>query len=107
MGASGQTTRRDVLPARLVFKGRDWYLQGFCLERAAYRTFKLTRMLEPEPGAPFQRPSLPAHRGRRAAGGLLHSRPPALLPRPCLPGLRRISTRVASPAGRTATLWCR
>ena len=59
VGASGQTTRRSVLPARLVFKGRDWYLQGFCLERAAYRTFKLTRMLEPEPGAPFQRPLSP------------------------------------------------
>ena len=59
VGASGQTTRRSVLPARLVFKSRDWYLQGFCLERAAYRTFKLTRMLEPEPGAPFQRPLSP------------------------------------------------
>ncbi|UQT47545.1 WYL domain-containing protein [Flavonifractor plautii] len=80
VGASGQTTRRSVLPARLVFKGRDWYLQGFCLERAAYRTFKLTRMLEPEPGAPFSAPLSPAHRGWRAAGGLLRACPPALLP---------------------------
>ena len=31
VGASGQTTRRSVLPARLVFKGRDWYLQGLSL----------------------------------------------------------------------------
>ncbi len=100
VGASGQTTRRSVLPARLVFKGRDWYLQGFCLERAAYRTFKLTRMLEPEPGAPFQRPlSPPPIEGRRAAGGLLHPCPPALLPRPCLPGLRRIRQGLRHPRG--------
>lgn len=52
-------------------------------------------------------PLSPAHRGRRAAGGLLHSRPPALLPRPCLPGSTTNSTRAASPAGRTAALWCR
>lgn len=41
----GQTTRRRVLPARLVFKGQAWYLQGFCLEKEAYRTFKVSRML--------------------------------------------------------------
>ena len=28
-------------------------------DNGAYRTFKLTRMLEPEPGAPFQRPLSP------------------------------------------------
>ncbi|NCB63136.1 MAG: WYL domain-containing protein [Clostridia bacterium] len=42
----GQTTARRVLPARLVFKGQAWYLQGFCLAKENYRTFKITRILE-------------------------------------------------------------
>lgn len=41
----GRTTDRRVLPARLVFKGQSWYLQGYCTEKEAYRTFKLTRIL--------------------------------------------------------------
>lgn len=41
----GQTTARQALPARLVFKGQAWYLQGFCLDKQAYRTFKVSRML--------------------------------------------------------------
>ncbi|MCI8538211.1 MAG: WYL domain-containing protein [Oscillospiraceae bacterium] len=44
-GSCGQLTRRRVLPARLVFKGQSWYLQGWCLSRADYRTFKVSRML--------------------------------------------------------------
>lgn len=35
-----------ILPARLVFKGRAWYLQGFCLDNRDYRTFRLSRILE-------------------------------------------------------------
>lgn len=42
----GRTTDRRVLPARLVFKGQAWYLQGYCLEKDDYRTFKITRMLD-------------------------------------------------------------
>ena len=42
----GQTTSRQVLPVKLVFKGRAWYLQGFCLERQAYRTFRVSRVLK-------------------------------------------------------------
>lgn len=42
----GGRTAREVLPARLVFKGQTWYLQGFCLEKQDYRTFRLSRMLE-------------------------------------------------------------
>ena len=45
VGASGQTTRRSVLPARLVFKGRDWYLQGFCLEPVSYTHLTLPTIL--------------------------------------------------------------
>jgi predicted DNA-binding transcriptional regulator YafY len=40
-GGSGQ---RTVQPARLVYKASAWYLQGFCLARQAFRTFKLSRM---------------------------------------------------------------
>ena len=46
MRSSGQAALRRVLPARLVFKGRAWYLQGFCLDREDYRTFKVSRMLD-------------------------------------------------------------
>lgn len=42
----GEKTGRQVLPARLVFKGQAWYLQGLCLDRQDYRTFRLSRMLE-------------------------------------------------------------
>lgn len=53
VGANGTSQDRRVLPARLVFKSRAWYLQGFCLAREDYRTFKVGRMLDlsvdPEP----------------------------------------------------------
>ena len=39
----GMRTRR-VRPGRLCFKSSAWYLQAVCLERQAWRTFKLTRM---------------------------------------------------------------
>ena len=42
-GAGGMRTRR-VQPGRLCFKSSAWYLQAVCLERQAWRTFKLTRM---------------------------------------------------------------
>ena len=44
----GETLPREVLPARLVFKGQGWYLQGFDLLREDYRSFRLTRMLDLE-----------------------------------------------------------
>lgn len=53
-GASGLGGRRVVQPARLVFKSQAWYLQGYCLERGEYRTFKVNRMLAPrETGESF------------------------------------------------------
>jgi Predicted transcriptional regulator len=39
----GFSTNRRVEPYRLHFSERSWYLKGFCLERKAYRTFKLSR----------------------------------------------------------------
>ncbi len=53
-GACGPAARRRVLPARLVFKGQAWYLQAFCLDRNAYRSFKLSRILEMETGEGFR-----------------------------------------------------
>lgn len=43
-GNSGEESKRQVLPLRLVFKSKDWYLYGFCRPREAYRYFKLTRI---------------------------------------------------------------
>ena len=40
----GKTTARQVLPAKLVFKGQAWYLQGISLDTQSYRTFKLSRI---------------------------------------------------------------
>ena len=53
---ASSTTPRRVLPARLVFKGQGWYLQAFDLDREDYRTFRLSRILSPEPaGEVFHR----------------------------------------------------
>lgn len=43
-GSYSEAAARQVLPAKLVFKGQSWYLQGFCLDRQNYRTFKLSRI---------------------------------------------------------------
>ncbi len=42
-GADG-ASRRCVKPARLCYKASAWYMQGFCLKRGDWRTFKLSRM---------------------------------------------------------------
>lgn len=43
-GSYGHTESRQTLPVKLIFKGQAWYLQAFCLNRQAYRTFKLSRI---------------------------------------------------------------
>ena len=43
-GSNGQYLSRSVKPLKLIFKGNDWYLYGFCLLRNDYRFFKLTRI---------------------------------------------------------------
>lgn len=45
VGANGEHTHRKAIPLRLVYKSQSWYLQGFCLTRQDYRTFKIHRML--------------------------------------------------------------
>jgi len=44
----GETTERTVHPLKLVFKSKAWYLQGYCLLKNDYRTFKINRMLAVE-----------------------------------------------------------
>jgi predicted DNA-binding transcriptional regulator YafY len=46
--ARGETTNRSVCPLKLVYKSRSWYLQGYCLLKRDYRTFKINRMLSVE-----------------------------------------------------------
>ncbi len=40
-----QKSNREIEPYRLLLKGEDWYIQGYCLTRNDFRTFKLLRML--------------------------------------------------------------
>lgn len=44
----GEITSRTVYPLKLIFKSKSWYLQGYCLLRQGYRTFKINRMLSVE-----------------------------------------------------------
>ncbi len=39
-----QKSRREIEPYRLLLKGEDWYIQGYCIGRDDFRTFKLLRM---------------------------------------------------------------
>lgn len=43
-GSYGKRTERTVCPVKLIYKSRAWYLQAYCLERQAFRTFKAVRM---------------------------------------------------------------
>lgn len=42
----GRESDRAVYPLKLVFKARSWYLQGYCLKREDYRTFKINRIVD-------------------------------------------------------------
>lgn len=42
--ASGEKSHRKVEPVKLLLKVHAWYLQGFCLSKNEYRTFKISRM---------------------------------------------------------------
>lgn len=39
-----QKSHREIEPYRLLLKGEDWYVQGYCLIRDNFRTFKLLRI---------------------------------------------------------------
>lgn len=42
--SSGEKSNRKVEPIKLIFKVHAWYLNGFCLTKNEYRTFKISRM---------------------------------------------------------------
>ena len=44
--ASGQITTRIVLPLKLSYKSKSWYLHAFCTERQSPRHYKLTRIMD-------------------------------------------------------------
>ncbi len=44
--SSGETGRRVILPVKLVFKDKSWYLQAYCRAAEDYRLFKVNRILE-------------------------------------------------------------
>lgn len=60
---SGEVTRRDVEPAKMMTQGDRWYLQGFDRLRDDWRVFRLDRMsqfrpstfrFEPRPAPPWR-----------------------------------------------------
>ena len=42
--ANGEGVNRTICPMKLWFKHRAWYLQGYCLLKEDFRTFKLSRI---------------------------------------------------------------
>lgn len=46
--SKGEMEKRTVEPMQLIFKGRNWYLYGFCRNKSDYRIFKIYRMREIE-----------------------------------------------------------
>jgi predicted DNA-binding transcriptional regulator YafY len=69
----GETTSRSAYPLKLVYKSKSWYLQGYCLLKQDYRTFKINRMLSVElseesfDGNAFVSPSIDADSTRPGA----------------------------------------
>jgi len=43
---SGQTSRRVILPVKLIFKDKSWYLHAFCRMQDDFRLFKISRIIE-------------------------------------------------------------
>lgn len=42
--SDGSKTSRIVEPDKIMFRGQDWYLYGFCRSRSQFRVFKITRI---------------------------------------------------------------
>lgn len=55
VGANGEATQRRILPSKLLFKSKFWYVQGYCLLRKDNRTFKVNRMLRLQDGGLAER----------------------------------------------------
>lgn len=48
VNSSGEKTERSVLPLKLSYKAKEWYLKAFCRKKQDFRLFKLTRILHVE-----------------------------------------------------------
>ena len=44
--SSGETKRRVILPVKLIFKDKSWYLHAYCKSAEDYRLFKVNRIVE-------------------------------------------------------------
>lgn len=44
--SSGETNRRVILPMKLIFKDKSWYLQAYCRKAEDFRVFKVNRIVE-------------------------------------------------------------
>ncbi|NLI53305.1 MAG: YafY family transcriptional regulator [Clostridiales bacterium] len=44
--SSGETRRRVILPLKLIFKDKSWYLHAYCRKAEDYRLFKVNRIVE-------------------------------------------------------------
>lgn len=51
---AGTRTLRDVRPLGLWFWGKTWTLIAWCELRQAFRLFRIDRILDQEPGAPYR-----------------------------------------------------
>lgn len=45
-GSGREKSYRTVEPQKLLYKSRSWYLKAWCLEKEAFRLFKLSRILK-------------------------------------------------------------
>lgn len=41
----GEIKDRVIWPLKMVYKASDWYVKAYCLQQAAFRIFKLTRII--------------------------------------------------------------
>ena len=44
--SSGETKKRVILPVKLIFKDKGWYLHAYCKSAEDYRLFKVNRIVE-------------------------------------------------------------
>ena len=44
LNTQGEKINRDVEPMKLIYKGRAWYLLGFCRNKKGYRVFRISRI---------------------------------------------------------------
>lgn len=59
-GRNQRKETRSVMPEKLYFRDRAWYLSGYCLTRKAMRLFKMTRMKQVKvTEQEFQRDEIP------------------------------------------------